>query len=56
MEDVEEELKEVQNSEMYKNISKFFTPKPFTNHSLNKSAKITNYIEVTIYELYQKVL
>jgi hypothetical protein len=36
----------------YKNISKFFKPKPFTVHTGSKFAEITKYVEVTIYELY----
>ena len=39
----------------YPNLCKFFVPKPLTNHALNKCAEITKYVEVTMYELYQKV-
>lgn len=38
------------------NVIKLFTPKPFTNHSVSKLAQISQYIEVTILELYQKVM
>lgn len=56
MEDVEmrDETGETEH-DLYPNLCKLFTPKPFTDHSSNKCANLTRYVEVTIYELYQKV-
>jgi hypothetical protein len=36
-------------------MSKFFKPKAFTDHNISRCAQIAKYVEVTIYELYQKV-
>jgi hypothetical protein len=52
-EDLQEETKEPVESP---GVSKLFTPKPFTNHKASKLGTLTSYVEVTIYELYQKVL
>lgn len=46
-----EESKAAEASKM----SKFFTPKPFTDHSASNCAKLTRYVEVTIWELLQKI-
>jgi hypothetical protein len=35
----------------YPNMSKFFKPKPFTNHASSHLASIVKYVEVTILEL-----
>lgn len=35
----------------YPNLSKFFKPKPFTDHTATHLGSLTNYVEVTILEL-----
>lgn len=37
-------------------MSKFFVPKAFTDHESNACAKLTRYVEVTIQEVYEKVM
>ena len=39
----------------YPNLSKFFKPKHFTNHSSTRLASIVKYVEVTILELAQMI-
>ena len=51
----EEEKKEEEDTD-YPYLSKFFVPKPFTDHESNPCAKLTRYVEVTIQELYDKVM
>lgn len=55
--DSKEESKEVQGADnkIYQNLSKFFVPKKLTDHNLDKCAKVTQYVEVTMFELLQKV-
>ena len=55
---MEEEQKEDLNNSVKKNgasLSKFFKPKSFTNLKENKCAELTQWIEVTIGELLEKV-
>jgi len=39
----------------YPNMSKFFKPKPFTNHGSTRLGSIVKYVEVTILELAQMI-
>lgn len=43
-----EDMKQNNDMDLYKNVSKFFKPKPFTDHNATNCAKTSKYIEVTI--------
>jgi hypothetical protein len=49
-------LEEVKGAPVtYPNLSKFFKPKPFTNHNSSHLGSIVKYVEVTILELAQMI-
>jgi hypothetical protein len=52
----ETKLEEVKGALVtYPNLSKFFKPKPFTNHNSSHLGSIVKYVEVTILELAQMI-
>jgi hypothetical protein len=40
---------------LYPNLCPLFKPKAFTDHSVSKLASVTRYVEVTMWELLEKV-
>lgn len=50
-----EEKSELVNDKKYPNMCPLFRPKKFTNHEKTNCAKVTQYVQVTIWELSQKV-
>jgi hypothetical protein len=40
---------------LYPNLCPLFKPKAFTDHSVSKLASVTKYVEVTMWELLEKV-